>query len=76
MSMEQTFREPLGIKARKDFPGGPVANTLCFQCVEHGYDPWSGNYPPSHMLYDMAKTVSDYFFGELMLLNCGVGEDS
>ena len=56
--MEQTFREPLGIKARKDFPGGPVANTLCFQCVEHGYDPWSGNYPPSHMLYDMAKTVS------------------
>ena len=58
MSMEQTFREPLGIKARKDFPGGPVANTLCFQCVEHGYDPWSGNYPPSHMLYDMAKTVS------------------
>lgn len=39
MSMEKTFREPLRIKARKDFTGGPVVNTLCLQCIEHGYDP-------------------------------------
>ena len=25
---------------------------------------------------ETVETVSDYFFGELMLLNCGVGEDS
>ena len=39
MSMEKTFREPLRIKSRKDFTGGPVVNTLCLQCIEHGYDP-------------------------------------
>jgi len=57
MSMEKTFREPLRIQARKDSPG-PVVNTLCFQCTEHGYDPQSGNYPTSHMLCGMAKTMT------------------
>ena len=26
----------------RDFPGGPVARTLCFQCRGPGFDPWSG----------------------------------
>ena len=26
-----------------DFPGGPVAEALCFQCRGPGFDPWSGN---------------------------------
>ena len=26
-----------------DFPGGPVAKTLCSQCRGLGFDPWSGN---------------------------------
>ena len=26
-----------------DFPGGPVVGTLCFHCMGHGFDPWSGN---------------------------------
>ena len=25
----------------RDFPGGPVVKTLCFQCRGHGFDPWS-----------------------------------
>lgn len=57
MSMEKTFREPLRIQARKDSPG-PGVNTLCFQCIEHGYDPQSANYPTSHMLCGMAKTMT------------------
>ena len=27
-----------------DFPGGPVARTLCSQCRGPGFDPWSRNY--------------------------------
>ena len=27
----------------EDFPPGPVAKTLCPQCKERGFDPWSGN---------------------------------
>ena len=26
-----------------DYPGGPVAKTLCFQCRGHGLDPWLWN---------------------------------
>ena len=26
-----------------DFPGGPVAKSLCSQCRWPGFDPWSGN---------------------------------
>ena len=29
---------------RRDFPGGPVAETLCPQCRQPGFHPWSGNY--------------------------------
>ena len=29
--------------AHKDFPGGPVAKTLCSQCRVSGFHPWSGN---------------------------------
>ena len=27
----------------RDFPGGPVVKTPCFQCRGHEFDPWSGN---------------------------------
>ena len=27
----------------EDFPGGPVAKTLCSQCRGTRFDPWSGN---------------------------------
>ena len=27
----------------QDFPGGPVAKTLCSPCRGPGFDPWSGN---------------------------------
>ena len=27
----------------RDFPGGPVVKTPCFQCKERRLDPWSGN---------------------------------
>ena len=27
----------------RDFPGGPVAETICSQCRGPGFDPWSGN---------------------------------
>ena len=30
------------IEAR-NFPGGPVAKTSCFQCRGPGINPWSGN---------------------------------
>ena len=34
----------------REFPGGPVVRTLCFQCRGPGFDPWSGNLDPtSHM---------------------------
>ena len=29
-----------------DFPGGPVAKTLCSQSRGPGFHPWSGNYIP------------------------------
>ena len=28
---------------RKGFPGSPGVQTPCFQCREHGFDPWSGH---------------------------------
>ena len=27
----------------RDFPGGPVAETPCSQCMVPGLNPWSGN---------------------------------
>ena len=38
----------LGLDAANDgvlreFPGGPVVRTLCFQCRGHRFDPWLGN---------------------------------
>ena len=34
---------------RRDFPGGPVVKTLCFQCRGHGFDPcWGKNIPHAH----------------------------
>ena len=27
----------------ENFPGGPVAKLLCFQCRGCGFNPWSGN---------------------------------
>ena len=34
------------MKSMRDFPGGPVVKTPCFQCRAPGFDPWSGNYIP------------------------------
>ena len=34
------------IKLRWDFPGDPVAKTLCSQCREPRFNPWSRNYIP------------------------------
>ena len=33
-------------KSSRDFPGGPVAKTLCFQFRGHRFNPWSGNWIP------------------------------
>ena len=38
----------------RDFPGGPVVQTLCFQCRGHGFNPWSGNLDPC-MPHSVAK---------------------
>ena len=27
----------------RNFPDSPVVNTLCFQCIECGFDPWTGS---------------------------------
>ena len=35
---KESFKTWLG-----DFSGGPVVETLCFQCRGCGFDPWSGN---------------------------------
>ena len=31
------------LENKMDFPGGPVAKTLCSQCMGPGFDPQSGN---------------------------------
>ena len=31
------------IKGDRDFPGGPVVQTLSFHFRGHGFDPWLGN---------------------------------
>ena len=33
-------------KLVQELPGGPVAKTLCSQCREPGFDPWTGNWIP------------------------------
>ena len=33
---------PLYNQSPRDFPGGPVAKTLCSQCKGPGFNPWSG----------------------------------
>ena len=38
LSMDRSSRK----KINRDFPGGPVVKTLCFQCQGHGFDPWLG----------------------------------
>ena len=39
--------EKVGLKLNiRDFPGGSVAKTLCFQCRGPGFKPWSGNKIP------------------------------
>ena len=30
----------------RDFPGGPVARTLCSWCRGPGFSPWSGDWIP------------------------------
>ena len=33
----------IGDTEGRDFPGGPVAKTLCSQCRGPRFDPWLGN---------------------------------
>ena len=40
-STNQMFLNSRHVK--RDFPGGPVVQTLCFCCRGHRFDPWSGN---------------------------------
>ena len=36
------------LKLYRDFPGGPVVKTLCFQCRRrYRFDPWLGNWNPT-----------------------------
>ena len=37
----------------QELPGGPVVETLCFQCRGRGFSPSSGN--RSHMLHSAAQ---------------------
>ena len=30
----------------RDFPSGPVVKTVCIQCKEHRFIPWSGKLSP------------------------------
>ena len=48
---------------RGDFPGGPVAETLCFQCKGPRFDPWSGNYhlSPGHAGSSLSRDGSVLF---------------
>ena len=40
-------RESYSKTPDRDFPGGPVVKTPCFQCRGRGFDPWSGNSDPT-----------------------------
>ena len=42
-------------KGHKDFPGGPVVKTLCCQCREHRFNPWSENEDPTCCQKDWEK---------------------
>ena len=37
-----------------DFPGGPVAKTLCSQCRGPGFNPWSGKLIPYATIQESA----------------------
>ena len=37
----------LKIDGNRDFPGGPVVKSLCFQCRGHRFDLWLGNKDPT-----------------------------
>ena len=38
--LSKFFKDTLKNPSR-DFPGRPVVKSLCFQCQECGFDPWS-----------------------------------
>ena len=39
----------------RDFPGGPVARTLCFQCRGPGFDPWFREIDHTHPNQEFAR---------------------
>ena len=39
-------RQVMSICFSEDFPGGPEAKSLCYQCRGPKFDPWSGNQIP------------------------------
>jgi len=44
----------LKIVSQGDFPGGPVAKTLCSQSTGPGFNPWLGNHIPHATAKDPA----------------------
>ena len=42
----------------RDFPGSPGVKTLQFQCREHRFDPWLGNFPACHAVQPPKTCIS------------------
>ena len=47
----------LAVKAHGDFPGSPVAKTLCFQRIGFNFDPWWGTRIPHATEHDQTTTI-------------------
>ena len=45
-----------------NFPGGPVAKTLSYQCRWPGFDPWSGNSIPHAATKSQCSQVNKYIY--------------
>ena len=54
----------------REFPGGPVAKTLCSRYRGAGFDPWSGNWFPCATTKPLCSQINKnkYFFKERKVL--------
>lgn len=55
-------------RRNEDFPGDPVVETLCFQCMGHGFDPWFWELRSILCEYSQKrkkKGMNELFIGEL-----------
>ena len=48
---------------RRDFPGGPVVKTLCFQSRGYGFDFWLGNLDSTYLAVRLKKKF--FFFNKV-----------